>query len=217
MHQERICFCPPGLPAGYFWYGKRRHSPGRPPRWVQQLLEKGADASFGDPDTSRATAESVIVRDPSSFVEPANRTAESVIVREPVTHASLVEPANLTAESVIVREPVAHVSFVKPANLTGETVTEREPVAHASFVEPANPTAESVPVCEPVREADVSDSDPDTEICCEPSTVKTSVEPGSQYLLNPAVCLALGPKYPVGGRYTGPIFSLDLQVTRPET
>ncbi len=34
VHQERICFCPPGLPAGYFWYGKRRHSPGRHPWWV---------------------------------------------------------------------------------------------------------------------------------------------------------------------------------------
>ncbi len=40
VHQERVCFCPP---AGYFWYGKCRHSVGKPPKWVQSLLEKSTD------------------------------------------------------------------------------------------------------------------------------------------------------------------------------
>ncbi len=38
VHQERV---PPELPAGYFWYGTRRHAIGRPPKWVQALLQKG--------------------------------------------------------------------------------------------------------------------------------------------------------------------------------
>ena len=38
VHQMRVAPCPPELPAGFFWYGSRRSSPGRPPKWVDQLL-----------------------------------------------------------------------------------------------------------------------------------------------------------------------------------
>ena len=38
VHQTRVAHCPPELPAGFFWYGTKRSSPGRPPRWVDQLL-----------------------------------------------------------------------------------------------------------------------------------------------------------------------------------
>ena len=39
---DNECFyCPSGFPAGYFWYGKRRHGLERPFKWVQKLLEKG--------------------------------------------------------------------------------------------------------------------------------------------------------------------------------
>lgn len=39
VHQSRVSPCPPGSPAEYFWYGVRRSSPGRPPRWVDKLLQ----------------------------------------------------------------------------------------------------------------------------------------------------------------------------------
>ena len=42
VHQSRICPCPLDFPAGYYWYGTRRKGPGRPPRWVNQLLTNGA-------------------------------------------------------------------------------------------------------------------------------------------------------------------------------
>ncbi len=38
VHQSRVAPCPEGFPAGYYWYGPKRHSPGRPPKWVQSLL-----------------------------------------------------------------------------------------------------------------------------------------------------------------------------------
>ena len=38
VHQSRVCPCPNGFPPGYFWYGIRRHSRGRPPKWIQNLL-----------------------------------------------------------------------------------------------------------------------------------------------------------------------------------
>ena len=38
VHKTRVTACPDTFPAGYHWYGDRRQSPGRPPRWVDQLL-----------------------------------------------------------------------------------------------------------------------------------------------------------------------------------
>ena len=37
IHQMRVTPCPPDFPAGYFWYGKKQHSPGRPLTWVEEL------------------------------------------------------------------------------------------------------------------------------------------------------------------------------------
>ena len=37
IHQSRVTPCPPDLPPGYYWYGKRNCSPGKPPHWVEQL------------------------------------------------------------------------------------------------------------------------------------------------------------------------------------
>lgn len=41
IHQSRMCPCPPDFPAGYFWFGSGRRGPGRPPRWIGQLLTTG--------------------------------------------------------------------------------------------------------------------------------------------------------------------------------
>ena len=40
VHQLRVCPCPQ-LPIGYYWYGGRRHSSGRTPKWIHKLLSKG--------------------------------------------------------------------------------------------------------------------------------------------------------------------------------
>ena len=39
VHQARVTPCPPELPSGFFWYGNRRARPGRPPKWVDRLLQ----------------------------------------------------------------------------------------------------------------------------------------------------------------------------------
>ena len=41
IHQSRVCPCPADFPAGYFWYGGKRRGPGRPPKWVDRLLQSG--------------------------------------------------------------------------------------------------------------------------------------------------------------------------------
>ena len=44
VHLSCVAPCPSELPPGFYWYGAKRHSPGRPPKWVDNLLAKGADA-----------------------------------------------------------------------------------------------------------------------------------------------------------------------------
>ena len=41
MHQRRVCACPVNFPTGYNWYGGKRKGLGRPPSWVDQLLQAG--------------------------------------------------------------------------------------------------------------------------------------------------------------------------------
>ena len=41
IHQSRVVLCPPDFPSGFYWYGKGRHSPGRPPKWVAALPGTG--------------------------------------------------------------------------------------------------------------------------------------------------------------------------------
>ena len=39
IHQSRVKPCPPGFPSGYYWYGTRKKSAGRPPK-VQNSANK---------------------------------------------------------------------------------------------------------------------------------------------------------------------------------
>ncbi len=38
IHQSRVQECPSNFPAGFFWYGSKRRGPGRPPKWVENLM-----------------------------------------------------------------------------------------------------------------------------------------------------------------------------------
>ncbi len=35
---QEVCPCPVAFPPGYYWYGRKQHSPG-PPSWVENLIE----------------------------------------------------------------------------------------------------------------------------------------------------------------------------------
>ena len=39
IHQSRVMPWPKDIVSGYFWYGRKHHSPGRPPKWLGQLSE----------------------------------------------------------------------------------------------------------------------------------------------------------------------------------
>ena len=38
VHLSRVKQCPINFPAGFYWYGGKSKGPGRPPKWVEQLL-----------------------------------------------------------------------------------------------------------------------------------------------------------------------------------
>ena len=42
VHLSRVTKCPSNFPPGYHRYGTRRHSPGRPPKWIQRLFSDDA-------------------------------------------------------------------------------------------------------------------------------------------------------------------------------
>ena len=39
VHASRVTRCPPAFPAGSYWYGGQWSGPGRPPQWVDQLVQ----------------------------------------------------------------------------------------------------------------------------------------------------------------------------------
>ena len=41
VHQSRVCRCPDDFLAWYYWYGGKQKGPGRPPKWVERLLDSG--------------------------------------------------------------------------------------------------------------------------------------------------------------------------------
>ena len=56
MHEARVAPCPPQFHAGYYLYGNRRAKPGRPPRWIDQLLQGGPDRDLGPKSSSIGSA-----------------------------------------------------------------------------------------------------------------------------------------------------------------
>lgn len=40
VQASRVTNWPPSFPAGSYWYGDRRSGPGRPPKWVDQLVQE---------------------------------------------------------------------------------------------------------------------------------------------------------------------------------
>ena len=38
VHRSRVQPCPLEFPSGFYWYGNKRHGPGRPPKWIDNLV-----------------------------------------------------------------------------------------------------------------------------------------------------------------------------------
>ena len=64
VHASLVTRCPPAFPAGSYWYGGRRSGPGRPPRWVDQLVQDDTEvdqasleAGVADPEAEGTNSE----------------------------------------------------------------------------------------------------------------------------------------------------------------
>ena len=50
IHQSRVMPWPKDIVSGYFWYGRKHHSPGRPPKWLEQLQSERKGVADNDND-----------------------------------------------------------------------------------------------------------------------------------------------------------------------
>ena len=91
IHQTRVTPCPPAFPAGYYWYGDKRPRPGRPPKWVDRLLQ-GVPVSTQEADV-----------EDSDETTPAEDQDLSLDRGDPGEHSPAVEPELSVPES----EPTA--------------------------------------------------------------------------------------------------------------
>ena len=105
VHQSRVTPCPSEFPAGYFWYGTRRPGPGRPPRWVQELLEDPITMAEGEetpsPEEERSPDEddsSPQEDDPSMDVERSSGRMDGEVEPEPESEPS---PRKLTGKYLL--------------------------------------------------------------------------------------------------------------------
>ena len=60
IHQMRVTPCPQGFPAGYYWYGRRQHSSGKVPQWLERFsaCESVDDACDSSRSSDTVTTES---------------------------------------------------------------------------------------------------------------------------------------------------------------
>ena len=98
VHQSRVKPCPPNFPAGFYWYGGKRRGPGRPPKWVEQILadnqlneatdadDDGTRSSQGDRSTQHdlphQTASTVADHGPSSRLTQQKRMTSKYNLRQ---------------------------------------------------------------------------------------------------------------------------------------
>ena len=108
IHQTRVTPCPPAFPAGYFWYGDKRPRPGRPPKWVDELLQGGTREANVD-ENDKAT--------------PAEGKDHSSDHDQPEEHLSADE--SLEAECMPEQDPTTYTPPQEPTSVRAPDVTSR--------------------------------------------------------------------------------------------
>ena len=89
--------CPKEFPAGFYWYGGKRKGPGRPPKWVDRLLESG-----GIPSTSTSPTDPTQTQQSKEDINP--RTTQGEGEGDLSTQASLADQYGATDSAVNTEE-----------------------------------------------------------------------------------------------------------------
>ena len=101
---NRVVKCPSEFPPGYFWYGSKRHGPGRPPKWIDRLVKKSTTPGEVSDDSdeerlSDANSDTKFEAE-NSELEPENEPSELEPSPAPQTqhfthtHTRTVKPSN---------------------------------------------------------------------------------------------------------------------------
>jgi len=103
VHQSRVTRCPPGFPAGYWWYGNRQSSPGRPPKWVDRYLA-AQDTHSGDvadslPESASTECQTDSTRSDDIVSDEASDSTESGAEHVSERDSSEQDPCSLEGES----------------------------------------------------------------------------------------------------------------------
>ena len=84
IHQSRVMPWPKDIVSGYFWYGRKQHSPGRPPKWLEQLSKgesvadnESEEVERDSPDPEATTHSESITTQTETGVD-TNTPSESV-------------------------------------------------------------------------------------------------------------------------------------------
>lgn len=93
VHQSQVCSCPPHLPAGFYWYGGNRKSPGRTPQWVQKLFCNGQGEPNSNPEVHEAEKRTPEMEDSTTEPDPDSVESEQDHVPQPVGNQRVPLPS----------------------------------------------------------------------------------------------------------------------------
>ena len=86
VHQSRVQPCPPSFPRSFYWYGKRRSGPGRPPKWVKERLKQIEDTPDKAPMPEKQASPTNISEDNSSSKKPDVTVSNEISLRKNKKH-----------------------------------------------------------------------------------------------------------------------------------
>ena len=92
VHQSRVKPCTLNFPAGFYWYGGKRRGPGRPPKWVEQIL-----ADNQQNVTTYAEDERTSLQEDTNYIpqETRNTVTDNKPMLEPIQPKRMSSKYNL--------------------------------------------------------------------------------------------------------------------------
>ena len=111
--QTRVTPCPPAFPAGYYWYGDKRTRPGRPPKWVDQLLQ----GSTQETDLAES--------DEATPAEDQDRSSDPDDSEELSTDPSLEDELCVPEQDPDIDTPPQQPTVIRAPNATSRYGTSR--------------------------------------------------------------------------------------------
>ena len=121
VYQLRVKPCPHNFPAGFYWYGTKRKSPGRPPRWVETILAGREPVE----QTDHPISDSSPLDDGVDVLPTPDVQTEECPKQQPPTETHGNFPEDSAEYDATVAEPMDEVTNPRETS-TQRVVTEYE-------------------------------------------------------------------------------------------